>query len=288
MTTCVRNAADDRVTTLFEPGGLDIGLINSAPAASFERVTGRFATLLGSAAGGREIRLRVARFGSLPPVAKGVASMSVDRLLGSRPDALIVTGAEPTCEDLTGEPHWAELTALHDWAIDAGVPLVLSCLAAHAAVLHADGIERRRLPDKCFGVFEVDVVGKDPLLRGLPSRWMVPHSRWNGLCEGALRQAGYSVLTRSAEIGVDLFVRRERALNVYLQGHPEYGPTTLLIDYRRDVRRAALTQTRAPLWPVMAGNARWSGAATQIFGNWLGQIDCAGAQPVLAGLGVTV
>ena len=50
--------------------------------------------------------------------------------------------------------------------------------------------------------------------------------------------AGYTILTRSEEAGVGLFVKqRAKSLFVYAQGHPEYGVETLLKEYRRDIRR---------------------------------------------------
>src|SRR5438046_6382135 len=38
-------------------------------------------------------------------------------------------------------------------------------------------------------------------------------------------------------MGVDSFVRRQKGLYVFFQGHPEYDADTLLLEYRRDVRR---------------------------------------------------
>jgi homoserine O-succinyltransferase len=53
-----------------------------------------------------------------------------------------------------------------------------------------------------------------------------------------LASCGYSILTESAEAGVDLFVKKKKnSLFVHFQGHPEYGPQTLLKEYRRDTKR---------------------------------------------------
>jgi hypothetical protein len=54
---------------------------------------------------------------------------------------------------------------------------------------------------------------------------------------GDVVAAGYDILTRSPDMGVDMFAKRQRSLFVLLQGHPEYDPTTLLREYRRDVGR---------------------------------------------------
>ena len=49
--------------------------------------------------------------------------------------------------------------------------------------------------------------------------------------------AGYQVLTRSPEIGVDLFIKPGPAPALFFQGHPEYAAETLLREYLRDVGR---------------------------------------------------
>src|SRR5207249_5574087 len=65
-----------------------------------------------------------------------------------------------------------------------------------------------------------------------------PHSRWNEVREDALVSCGYVVLAKSAEAGVDSFVKKKKnSLFIHFQGHPEYEARTLLLEYRRDIRR---------------------------------------------------
>jgi homoserine O-succinyltransferase len=75
------------------------------------------------------------------------------------------------------------------------------------------------------------------LLAGAPLRFNVPHSRWNGVGTEDLEACGYRVLARTADGGVDTFVKEGKGLFVFFQGHPEYEPDTLLREYRRDVER---------------------------------------------------
>ncbi len=51
------------------------------------------------------------------------------------------------------------------------------------------------------------------------------------------RRKGYLTLTRAPGAGVDMFVKEWLALQVFLQGHPEYDADTLAREYRRDVGR---------------------------------------------------
>ena len=45
------------------------------------------------------------------------------------------------------------------------------------------------------------------------------------------------MLTRSPEVGVDTFVKRQAGLFVFFQGHPEYSSETLMREYRPDIGR---------------------------------------------------
>jgi homoserine O-succinyltransferase len=220
---------------------LTIGLVNNMPDAALAATEQQFRTLF--AATGDPRTPHFIAF-TLPGIARGEAARA--RLAGYPPfaaiptaglDLLIVTGAEPRAADLRDEPYWPALTGLLDWAEATGVPTVLSCLAAHAAVLHRDGIARVRLAEKCFGVFEHRATRPHPLTHGLPDAFLSPHSRWHELPEAALVAQGWQVLTRAAAVGPDLFVRQRRGLTLCFQGHPEYAADTLLREYRRDVRR---------------------------------------------------
>jgi len=219
-----------------------IGLVNNMPDAALRATERQFHDLLSAAAQNRVVRVR--HF-SLPELVRAPAAQShinrhyedLSELWPSRIDGLIVTGTEPRASALTDEPYWDTLTKLIDWAQDRTIATVWSCLAAHAAVLHSDGIARRRLPEKLSGVFGCVKTANHRIVADIPSRWSMPNSRYNDLPEEALISHGYHVLYRSADTGADVFVRDEACLDIFFQGHPEYEPGTLLREYRRDVRR---------------------------------------------------
>ena len=158
--------------------------------------------------------------------------------MGKAPlDALIVTGAEPRAPSLDHEPYWESLSEVVDWAEHNTTSTIWSCLAAHAAVLHLDGVQRHELEEKRFGVFECGSVSDDPILAGAPTPLFVPHARCNELRESELVSHGYRILTRSPEAGVDSFVKQWRSLFIFFQGHPEYDLDSLSREYRRDIGR---------------------------------------------------
>jgi len=166
----------------------------------------------------------------------------IEDLWDSHLEGLIVTGTEPRSPNLKDEPYWASLISVLEWAEHHTHSAVWSCLATHAALLHLDGIARRPLDEKRFGIFECERVADHPLTADAPARLRMPHSRWNEIPEDALRSCGYRVLTRSDAAGVDAFVKQRKSLFVFFQGHPEYEAHTLMLEYRRDIKRFLLRE----------------------------------------------
>jgi len=223
-------------------GSLSLALINNMPDAALEDTELQFFELLDIASGDVPVFVKLYSLTGIPRTDRGRRRLnsfysSIDDLWNSPVDGLIMTGTEPRQPDLRDEPYWDLLTEVLDWAESNTVSTVLSCLAAHAGVLHSDGIDRCRLSDKQFGVFEFARTASHQLSHGT-GRLRFPHSRWNEVQADALKACGYVVLTQSREGGVDSFVKKKkRSLFVHFQGHPEYGAQTLLKEYRRDVRR---------------------------------------------------
>lgn len=233
---------------------VEIGLLNNLGDGGMESGERQLADLLEQGCGAARVRLRLF---SLPAIERGAEARERmarlyyghETLFGGSLDGLFVTGAEPRASDLRNEAFWPELAQVIDWARNGTRSTIWSCLAAHAAVLHLDGIARRPLPAKCTGVFDVTPVGDHPLLAGSGAAPQVCHSRWNDLDEGELAAAGYVVLTRAAG-GVDSFVRRFGSEFVFLQGHPEYDAGALGRETRRDLARWQADPSRAPSLPT--------------------------------------
>jgi homoserine O-succinyltransferase/O-acetyltransferase len=225
------------------PIAVRIAFVNNMPDSALEDTEMQFFELLDGASG--ELPVHVTLY-SLPNVVRGERGQqhlsnfyrSINELWNDHFDGIIVTGTEPRQSDLRDESYWSVMCDVFDWAAENTSSTVLSCLAAHAGVLHSDRIDRHPLGDKKFGVFGFEKACDHPLTAGTPELIRNPHSRWNEVREDALLACGYVVLTKSADAGVDLFVRKKKkSLFVHFQGHPEYGALTLLKEYRRDIRR---------------------------------------------------
>lgn len=291
---------------------INVALINNMPDAALEDTETQFLELLETASGDIPVHVKLYSLPGIPRGERGQQHLrnhylDLDDLWNREFDGVIMTGTEPRHADLRKEPYWNALTSVLDWAEHNTVSTVLSCLAAHAGVLYSDGIPRYAHDDKQFGVFESKKICDHAITRSIPDFMCTPHSRWNEVRENDLLSSGYVVLAKSAEAGVDLFVKkRSKSLFVHFQGHPEYGARTLLKEYRRDIKRflrgerknypsmpqgyfdasatkllnafreMALTQPREELLTAfpeddVAGTLirAWHSSATSVYRNWL-------------------
>jgi homoserine O-succinyltransferase/O-acetyltransferase len=234
---------------------LRVAFINNMPDAALEDTEAQFFNLLDDASADAPIQLKLFSLPGVPRSDRGQSHVDkfyypLNELWQDRFDGVIITGTEPRQPNLRDEPYWSALAELFDWAERNTSSAILSCLAAHAGVLHSDGIARHRLSDKQFGVFDFTKTASHALTSGTAERIRFPHSRWNELHAKELTACGYDVLSQAAEGGVDSFVKMKRkSLFVHFQGHPEYFADTLLKEYRRDIKR--FTRKERETYPSM-------------------------------------
>lgn len=167
-------------------------------------------------------------------------------------DALVITGANVTQPLLINEPFWSELEKILLWAEKNVRSTVCSCLATHAAAKVFYGIDRQHLSNKCWGVFEHEIVAPEhELVRGVVSKLAMCHSRFNDVSSEALAANNVEILIRSAQVGVQMATDAEIGM-LYFQGHPEYDDISLLKEYKREVTRFVSGQ-REDYPPTPAG-----------------------------------
>jgi homoserine O-succinyltransferase len=287
------------------------------PDGAFDSTERQFVGLLEEATHSKVIELRRYTMSGVPrgdQTSRRIAEeyLSLVDIYLEPPDVLIVTGSNPIELQIQDEPYWDDLVELLKWSRTNIKSTLLSCLSAHAALTVFDDLARVRLPSKCTGVFPQCVKSTQPLTEGIGSDIALPHSRWNTVPQEALESVGYDVLIRSEMTGWCVASRQEGEHQlVLIQGHPEYDPSTLLREYRRDagryVRRERddlpflpyhcvspedwellermhneiINGNRNPLlieaYPFEDVGARapwpWRSAAQQFYRNWLSSVD---------------
>lgn len=222
---------------------LTCALVNNMPDGAFDATERQYLSLLEEASGPNELEVRRYTMSGVPrgehtSVRIGEEYLPLANLYLDAPDFLIVTGSNPIEAHLQDELYWDDLFELLTWSRSRVRSTLLSCLSAHAALTVYDDIARVRLPTKCTGVFSQDVDVAHPLTAGLDPEIELPHSRWNSVPREALELAGYAVVVQSETTGWGIAAREEDGHQLVLvQGHPEYDPSSLLREYRRDASR---------------------------------------------------
>jgi len=222
---------------------LHIGFLNMMPDTALRATERQFIRLVGNC--NRIAQFFVYPF-SLPELERGDDARDYIRTHYSRfddlrehgLDAMIVTGANVANPNLDEETFWAPLQDVMAWADENVASTLCSCLATHAVLQARHGVRRQPLPEKRWGVFSHRLLDEShPLVRGINTRFDVPHSRHNDISQSTLEAAGLKVLAASDDGGVHLAVSPDRARVVYFQGHPEYDRNSLLKEYKREVLR---------------------------------------------------
>jgi homoserine O-succinyltransferase len=217
--------------------------VNNMPDGAFDATERQFLDLLETSSGAKVIEVRRYAVEGVPRgerVAARIAEMysPTSDIYIDPPDLLIVTGSNPLEHEIRDEPYWAELSELISWSSDNVSCVVLSCLSAHAALAIFDGLERVHLASKCAGVFTQHVDVAHPLSVGLDKEILLPHSRWSTVATDEVRSAGYHIALESDDVGWSVATKDiGHSTVVLIQGHPEYDPSSLLREYRRDAGR---------------------------------------------------
>lgn len=236
---------------------LRVGLVNTMADRALEATERQYLRLLAAGAADRGIELHPCELTGIPRGAAarrhcGEHYLGLAALRALKPAAVIVTGANVADPDLERLGHREALAEVVAWAA-AEVPRAqYSCLATHAVLHFRHGRRRRALPAKRWGVFPHRLAAPGhPLVAGLADGLVVPHSRWNEVTAADFAAAGLDVLVvDAADGGVHLAASRD-GREVFLQGHPEYEPVSLLKEHKREVARfAAGERTDYPETPA--------------------------------------
>jgi homoserine O-succinyltransferase len=189
-------------------------------------------------------------------------------------DGLIITGAPLALLDYEQVTFWDKICEVFDWAEKNVTSTMFSCWAAHAALYHHYGLQRKLRTNKLAGVYQHHPVDpREPLTRGFEEEFNVPHSRYGYIDEADYATiADLKIIAQSNKAGVYLVASTNKQ-QVYLTGHPEYDASTLDEEFRRD-----LTLDKASSIPenyyinndtALPPHSSWRSHGSLLFTNWL-------------------
>lgn len=193
---------------------------------------------------------------------------------GKKYDGLIITGAPLAHLDYEDVNYWGTMTTILEWANRHVQSTLYLCWAAHAAMYHFYGIQRRLRDEKFSGVYAHQV--KDPhneLLRGFDPVFYAPHSRYGHIETAQYNSVpGLNVIAESDIVGAYVVASDDKRM-VFITGHPEYDPETLSDEYFRDINAGQTPDIPVNYFtdddPRKAPMVRWRSHGSLLFTNWL-------------------
>ena len=186
-------------------------------------------------------------------------------------DALIVTGAPVEHLEFERVSYWEELQQIFQYSLAHECALFGICWGA-LALGKFIGIDKRRLPEKYFGIHELKTLAPDHgLTRTMPASYFWPFSTHAWFEETSVQRlinAGKLVaLAKTADLDFALLASADGRVTLCL-GHPEYPLKRLRAEWQRDNPNSAATlgtQTGPSSWPD--GN-HWRADAEKLFASW--------------------
>lgn len=189
-------------------------------------------------------------------------------------DGLIITGAPLAFLNYDQVTFWDKICEVFDWAEKHVTSTMFSCWAAHAAMFHHYGINRKLREKKLLGVFSHKPLDPhESLTRGFEERFNVPHSRFGYIDKADYMSVpGLKIIAESEKAGVYLAATKNKR-QVYLTGHPEYDSSTLNDEYIRDLKaddKAIMPENYyTDNNPENAPANIWRSHGSLLFTNWL-------------------
>ena len=189
-------------------------------------------------------------------------------------DGMIVTGAP--VEDISFEEvdYWEETCEIFEWAKTHVTSTLHICWAAQAGFYYYYGINKKKLPEKLFGIYEHTVANrKIPLVRGFDDIFLAPHSRHTETPADQIHACkDLTVLAESPVAGVFLAIAEE-GKKIFVTGHPEYDRYTLRNEYERDVNKGLPIHVPYNYFPGDDPTTRpllqWRSHSNNLYSNWL-------------------
>ena len=191
-----------------------------------------------------------------------------------RYDGMIITGAPVEMLEFEEVDYWEELTRIMDWTEKNVTSSIFLCWAAQAIDIRIDGLQKRLLDKKKFGLFWHRVLNrKIPLVRGFDDMFLAPHSRHTEVPMEAIRSCpALTVLAESEEAGLFLAMADE-GKKIFVMGHPEYDRVTLDGEYRRDLSKGLPIDLPKNYYrdddPSNKPLLLWRAHANNLYTNWL-------------------
>jgi len=199
---------------------------------------------------------------------------SFDELKHRKFDGMVITGAPVENMPFEEVDYWPELCRIMEWSKTNVHSTFHICWGAQAGLYYHYGIQKYPMDEKMFGVFEHKADYKRSiLLRGFDDTFWVPHSRHTTVRREDIEAIpGMKIVASSEKAGVYAALNKN-GRQIFVTGHSEYDPDTLLKEYLRDKNQGLPIRVPENYFPddddTKEPIVRWRGHANLLFSNWL-------------------
>lgn len=197
-----------------------------------------------------------------------------DELASKQYEGMIVTGAPVERIPFEDVRYWKQLTEIFDWSRTEIGSAVYLCWGAQVGLYHHYGVPKYDLPKKLFGVYKQELMKQNlPIFRDIPSVFNMPNSRYTEVRKSDIEKVDdLEIFAWGAESGVGIVKPKNRS-EFFVMGHLEYSPTTLDIEYRRDLGRGLDIDMPENYYvdnnPDKGPDYSWRKPADAFYSNWL-------------------
>lgn len=190
-------------------------------------------------------------------------------------DGLIITGAPVEKLRFGQVDYFNELKEIIAWAHSHVTEILCECWAAQAVLNIENGVSKKLLDKKLFGIYCADEVVKSCLTAGLSAGagLTMPQSRHTEIT-GFEDIVDLKVLA-SSKVAGPCILRNDDLNETFVTGHPEYSLETLLIEYHRDLNKHLPIKRPENYFVGMDEeeiNYSWRQTSLQLYNNWLNLI----------------
>ncbi len=197
-----------------------------------------------------------------------------DELKHRKFDGMVITGAPVELMEFEDVDYWQELTEIMEWSKTNVHSTLHICWGAQAGLYYHYGIQKHKLPEKMFGVFEHQADYKRSILmRGFDDTFWVPHSRHTTVLREDIEAVPELKILASSEKAGIYAVTSKEGRQIFITGHSEYDPLTLKAEYDRDKNQGLPIRVPENYFPndddTKEPVVRWRSSANLLFSNWL-------------------
>ena len=197
-----------------------------------------------------------------------------DQIKHKNYDGMIITGAPVELLEFEEVEYWDELCEIMEWSKSHVHSTFHICWGAQAGLYYHYGIQKRKLPKKLSGVYKHTLdYKKGMLFRGFDDEFYVPHSRNTTVDrEDVEAVPELKIISSSDDAGI-YAIKAENDRQIFIMGHSEYDPDTLLKEYVRDKNAGINPDVPCNYFPddddAKEPVVKWRSSANLLYSNWL-------------------